>query len=87
VAERDEVRTAIDLYYDDLRDVKPLLDGQALRSVGVPAGPAYARILAAVLSARLDGLVITLEDERLLAAGLAADLAEGATGSATGRVK
>jgi tRNA nucleotidyltransferase (CCA-adding enzyme) len=87
VAERDEVRTAIDLYYDDLRDVKPLLDGQALRSVGVPAGPAYARILAAVLSARLDGEVITLEDERLLAAGLAADLAEGATGSATGRVK
>ncbi len=77
VAEPSRVREAVDLYYYELKDIKPLVDGQQLRDMGVPAGPAYARILAALLAARLDGAASSLEDEQRLAMGLAADLTAG----------
>ena len=62
------------LYFGELRHVRPMLDGNDLLALGVPQGPRVGEILAALLDARLDGLVSTREEEetyvsRALAAG------------------
>ena len=62
------------LYLDELRHVRPLLDGNDLIAMGVPRGSRVGEILRALLDARLDGLVSTREEEetyvsRVLAAG------------------
>ncbi len=51
------------LYLDELRHVRPLLDGNDLLALGVPQGPRVGEILTALLDARLDGLVSTREEE------------------------
>ncbi|BCA80056.1 CBS domain-containing protein [Desulfuromonas sp. AOP6] len=59
----EEVRRWISLFVTQLRDVVPLLNGHDLRSLGIPPGPQYKTILAALLKARLAGRVVTREDE------------------------
>ncbi|MDR1657384.1 MAG: CBS domain-containing protein [Deltaproteobacteria bacterium] len=46
------------------RRVKPLVGGDDLLALGLPAGPTLQRVLTALREARLDGLVTSLEDER-----------------------
>ncbi|MEJ2201887.1 MAG: CBS domain-containing protein, partial [Desulfuromonadaceae bacterium] len=62
----DLVRRWVSHYVTHLRQVKPLLDGHDLKRLGVPPGPQYRLILEALLAARLNGKVITAEDERAL---------------------
>ena len=62
------------LYLDELRHVRPMLDGNDLLALRVPQGPRVGELLNALLDARLDGLVSTREEEetyveRSLAAG------------------
>ena len=51
------------LYLDELRNVRPLLDGDDLMALGVPEGPAVGQLLTELLDARLDGIVKSVEDE------------------------
>lgn len=59
----DEVRKWVSHFVTHLRQVKPLLDGHDLKRLGVAPGPQFKRILAALLAARLNGKVVTVEDE------------------------
>jgi tRNA nucleotidyltransferase (CCA-adding enzyme) len=57
-------------YLDTWRHVRPLLTGDDLRALGIPPGPRYRTILAALRDARLDGRVQSREDEIALVRGL-----------------
>jgi tRNA nucleotidyltransferase (CCA-adding enzyme) len=60
------VRQRLEQYEQRLRAVETEIDGSHLRELGVPGGPAYRRILDAVLTARLDGQVTSREEEEAL---------------------
>ena len=51
------------LYLDELRHIKPMLNGDELLALGVPQGPQIGELLQALLAARLDGQVKTRQDE------------------------
>lgn len=60
----DEIlREKIIRLHTEWRSVKPILNGNDLQSLGVPAGPLYSRILQEIRAARIDGLIGTEEDE------------------------
>ena len=50
-------------FLDELRHVRPLLDGNDLLALGVERGPGMGELLAALRRARLDGEVRSREDE------------------------
>jgi tRNA nucleotidyltransferase (CCA-adding enzyme) len=54
-------------YLEEWRHVKPLLHGDELISLGVPAGPQVQRGLQLIRAARLDGWAGDHDDERALA--------------------
>jgi tRNA nucleotidyltransferase (CCA-adding enzyme) len=66
-AVRDEVRRFVSLYLTHLRQVRPSLDGIALQSLGLTAGPRFREIMERLLAARLDGEVTSDDEERALA--------------------
>ena len=51
------------LYLNELRCIKPILDGDDLIALGVPQGPHIGKLLHDLLEARLDGQVKTRQDE------------------------
>ena len=55
-------------YLDELRHVRPLLDGNDLLALGVARGPKVGELLRTLRCARLDGEVHTREDEVAYAA-------------------
>ena len=63
----DDVRRAVSTYVTHLRDVTPLVTGDDLKRLGVPAGPLYTTILHEIRGARLNGQVTTREDELRIA--------------------
>jgi len=71
------VRRYVDLYMRKLRWVKPRIDGNYLKKIGVPVGPHYGEILSRLRKARLDGKVATLEEEEKLAREIVASLGLG----------
>ncbi len=56
-------KRAVSLYVTDLSRVSTYIQGAELKAMGYPAGPLYATILNHLLEAKLDGLVVTAEDE------------------------
>ena len=59
-------RGRLQLYLAELRHVEPLLDGNELMALGVPEGPLVGKLLRNLMTARLEGLVATREDEETL---------------------
>lgn len=59
-------RSRLQLYLDELRYVKPFLDGEALKGMGIEPGPRLGKMLEALLEARLDGRVRSSEEEEAL---------------------
>jgi len=51
-------------YFTKWRYIKPLLNGNDLKAMGIRPGPIFKTILETLLKARLDGKVKTKEDER-----------------------
>jgi tRNA nucleotidyltransferase (CCA-adding enzyme) len=62
-AGKDESRAALKLYIEKLKNVKSTINGSDLLNMGIEQGPQLKRILDAVLDARLNGEVVTREDE------------------------
>jgi len=62
-ASNEQIRRFVSLYLTRLREVVPLLRGNDLRSLGLIPGPQFKRIRQRLLQARLDGEVLSREDE------------------------
>ncbi|MBM3262075.1 MAG: CCA tRNA nucleotidyltransferase [candidate division Zixibacteria bacterium] len=58
------VRTCCETYYFTDRHVRLSIDGNTLSELGIPEGPVYGRILDSVLAAKIDGVVLSADDER-----------------------
>jgi tRNA nucleotidyltransferase (CCA-adding enzyme) len=63
---QERVKQWLSRYITHLRDIHPLLSGHDLKLLGIPPGPGYKQILAELLHARLNGTVVTADDERRL---------------------
>lgn len=62
-----EVKRCVSLYFTKLHGVRTQVTGDDLRELGVKPGPMYRELLDAILSARLNGVVSSREDELRLA--------------------
>ncbi len=63
----EPARRQIIRFQSELRDVAPVIDGHYLKTaMKLAPGPLFKYILDALRDARLDGLVITLNDERAM---------------------
>ncbi len=78
-SEESLLRKRLELFRSELRRVTPLLDGNRLRSMGLPPGPLYTKVLGALRDAKLDGKVETLHDEEEMARELIAHGAQAST--------
>ncbi len=78
-SEESLLRKRLELFHNELRRVSPLLDGDRLRSMGLPPGPLYTKVLGALRDAKLDAKVKTLHDEEEMARHLIADAASPGT--------
>jgi tRNA nucleotidyltransferase (CCA-adding enzyme) len=61
---KDLVRQWISHYITHLRDIQPLLSGHDLEQLGIKPGPVFREILDELLYSRLDGRVVSIDDER-----------------------
>lgn len=67
LASEDELtRQRMELYHEELACVEPLIDGDALKNMGLPPGPLYGEILRALRDSKLDGSIKTLDEEKAL---------------------
>lgn len=64
--ESDQVRKWISQYVTDFRKVRVLLDGNGLIDLGLQPGPHFHQVFLALLDARLNGQIHSLEDEMTL---------------------
>lgn len=62
----ERVRQWLSHFITRLRDIRPLLTGRDLERLGIPPGQHYRELLAELLQARLEGEVLTADDERRL---------------------
>jgi len=69
-----EARQLLLDYVQRWQKIAPVHDGHYLREIGVPPGPAYRTILAALRGAWLDGEITTADQEDALLDKLLADL-------------
>ncbi len=69
-ASNEQVRRFISLYLTKLRAVVPLLDGDALRGLGMEPGPLFKRIKDRLIQARLDGEVSSRDEEEAVVLSL-----------------
>ncbi|MDJ0781146.1 MAG: CBS domain-containing protein [Desulfosarcinaceae bacterium] len=68
---QDRVKRAISHYFTNLRHITLSVTGRDLKALGLPAGPAYRQILAAVRESLLDGRIKGAQQERNLLRRLA----------------
>jgi tRNA nucleotidyltransferase (CCA-adding enzyme) len=61
-----EAREMLDRYLSEWRYVAPTVDGDTLRALNLPPGPAYRHILWTLKAAWLDGVISTTEEEDAL---------------------
>jgi tRNA nucleotidyltransferase (CCA-adding enzyme) len=68
------IQSRLELYLNELRYIKPALDGDDLKGMGVPPGRKLGNMLWVVHDAKLNGKVTTRADEEELVRKLLADL-------------
>ncbi len=71
-ADDAQLLTMLSRYRSKWQFIRPELDGHDLTEMGLPHGPGFHRVLAALRAARLDGHVATCEAEKALARKLVA---------------
>jgi tRNA nucleotidyltransferase (CCA-adding enzyme) len=74
LADSPQAREIVTSYLVTWRRVTPVSDGQSLRELGLPPGPAYSRILSALRAAWLDGQLENSDQERELLRTLLAEM-------------
>jgi len=57
------IQSRLDLYFNELRNIKTILNGDDLRVFGFSPGPQIGNILGKIKEARLEGRVTTRQDE------------------------
>jgi len=70
---QEELRRLVSHYLTRLAEVKSLVSGTELQALGVPRGPAIRTMKERLLSARLDGLVASKDEEIELAKQIVAE--------------
>ncbi len=63
---REQTRRTVSEHIIHYRNVKPLMNGSHLKSLGLAPGPLFGTILGYLRDARLDGITRTIEDEQQL---------------------
>jgi tRNA nucleotidyltransferase (CCA-adding enzyme) len=71
------VREHLAAYWQAYRHVKPTVNGNDLKALGLSPGPVYGRILGALRDASLDGQVASEAEERALLRELVDELGRG----------
>ncbi len=66
----DAVRRRCETYYRHHRHTRLSIDGETLKELKIPEGPAYGQILDEVLSMKINGEIETAEEERRAARDL-----------------
>jgi tRNA nucleotidyltransferase (CCA-adding enzyme) len=61
------VKKFVSLYFTQLQGVRTTITGEDLKEMGVPAGPAFKKIIDKVFRARLDDETLTRDDELRIA--------------------
>ena len=51
------------LHFSEWKQIKPFADGNTLLQMGLPPGPIYKTILDALIAAKLNGEIVTEQDE------------------------
>ncbi len=69
-SKREDVRRSISQYLTQIRHQGIEISGEDLKSMGVPEGPVYARVLKAVRAARIDGTAVNRSQQMALASDL-----------------
>ena len=72
---KKSVKQAISKYFTQLQFVRPQLGGKALMDMGLAPGPLFRNILDAILDAKLNGGLETLDEEMEFARAFAAETA------------
>ena len=68
--EIEDVKKHISMYLGHLQDVKLSITGKDIVSLGIKPGPVYTAVLNKTLSAKLDGIVKTRDEELEFVKGL-----------------
>ncbi|MBV7339507.1 CBS domain-containing protein [Chloroflexi bacterium TSY] len=66
-------RTTLQHYFDEWQFIRPLLNGNDLKQMGIPRGPLYAKILTRLRAAWLDGEIDNRAAEEELALQIASE--------------
>jgi tRNA nucleotidyltransferase (CCA-adding enzyme) len=61
------VREHLSRYWEDYRHVKPVLTGDDLKAMGFAPGPVFGTVLGRLRDARLDGQILSEDQERQIA--------------------
>lgn len=73
-AENDVVaREHIRLYAEKWRSVNPETDGETLKRMGLKPGPLFRQVISTLRAARLDGVIQSADDERVMLKELLSD--------------
>lgn len=70
----------IEAYYNTWRHIKPNIDGNTLKALGLKPGPEFRVILASLRSAWIDGLIYNEEQESALLNNIIDEVYDGRTG-------
>ena len=65
IARKNEIKQGVSLYVTDLCKTRPQTTGADLKAMGYPPGPQFKAILNELLTARLDGIVQTKQEEEV----------------------
>jgi len=72
-----EIEAILHRYVTVWQNIRSHTNGDTLRTLGIPPGPAYRTILSTLRSAWLDGKISTTEEEQILVQQLLSNLATG----------
>jgi len=63
IARKNEIKKNVSLYVTDLQKIKTELSGADLKAMGYPSGPGFKAMLHDLLTARLDGVIHSRQEE------------------------
>lgn len=63
IARKNEIKKNVSLYVTDLQKIKTELSGADLKAMGYPSGPGFKAMLRDLLTARLDGVIHSRQEE------------------------